>query len=148
MRSGQSTACTSRIHQGRTETNETREEEDLKRNFRKYFGTGILGIGLLLAAGIPAFAKNFGIATLLHDASLHGKPLRAGTYAVEWKTHSPQATVQFSQRFKVSLFAEGRVERRAKKYEQNAVVYDTAPDGSLFISEIRFANSNRVLVFD
>jgi len=120
----------------------------LKRNFRKYFGTGILGMGLLLAAGIPAFAKNSGAVTLLHDASLHGKTLRAGSYAVEWKTHSPQATVQFSQRFKVSLFAEGRVERRAKKYEQNSVVYDTAPDGSLFIIEIRFANSNRVLVFD
>jgi hypothetical protein len=67
---------------------------------------------------------------------------------VEWKTHSPEATVQFSQRFTVNLFAEGRVERRAKKYEQNAVVFDTAPDGSLFIIEIRFANSNKVLVFD
>ena len=67
---------------------------------------------------------------------------------MEWKTHSPQATVQFSQRFKVSLFAAGRVERRAKKYEQNSVVYDTTPDGSLFIIEIRFANSKRVLVFN
>ena len=125
-----------------------REEEHLKRNFRKYFETGILVLGLPLAAGIPALAKNSGTVTLLHDASLRGKPLRAGTYMVEWKTHSPEATVQFSQRFKVALFAEGRVERRARTYEQNSVVYDTAPDGSLFIIEIRFANSNKVLVFD
>ena len=118
------------------------------RNFRKPFKTGILVLGLLLAAGIPALAKNSGTITLLHDATLRGKPLRAGTYMVEWKTHSPEATVQFSQRFAVNLFAEGRVERRPKRYEQNAVVYDTAPDGSLFILEIRFANSNKVLVFD
>jgi len=120
----------------------------LKRNFRKYFETGILVWGLLLAAGAPALATNSGTITLLHDAAVHGKTLRAGTYMVEWKTHSPEATVQFSQRFTVNLFAEGRVERRAKKYEQNAVVFDTAPDGSLFIIEIRFANSKKVLVFD
>jgi len=120
----------------------------LKRNFRKYFKTGILVLGLLLAAGAPALAKNSGSITVLHDAAVHGKILRAGTYMVEWKTHSPEATVQFSQRFKVALFAEGRVERRDRTYEQNSVVYDTAPDGSLSIIEIRFADSNKVLVFD
>jgi len=120
----------------------------LRRNFSKYFETGILVSGLLLAACIPALAINSGTVTLLHDATVHGKPLRAGTYMVEWKTHSPEATVQFSQRFKVALFAEGRIERRARVYEQNSVVYDTAPDGSLFVIEIRFANSNKVLVFE
>jgi len=120
----------------------------MKGNFRKYFETGILALGLLLAAGVPAMAKNSGTVTLLHDAVLHGKTLRAGKYLVEWKTHSPEATVQFSQRFKLALFAEARVERRAKKYEQNSVVYDTAPDGTLSIIEIRFASSNKVLVFD
>ena len=120
----------------------------MKGNFRKCFENGTLVVGLLLAAGIPALAKNSGTVTVLHNASVHGKPLRAGTYMVEWKTHSPEATVQFSQRFMVSLFAEGRVVRRARTYEQNSVVYDTAPDGALFIIEIRFAHTNKVLVFD
>jgi len=120
----------------------------LKRNVRKSFETGILVFGLLLAAGIPALARNLGTVTLLHDAVLHGKSLRAGNYNVEWQTHSPEATVQFSQSFKVALFTEGRVERRPRKYAQNSVVYDTAPDGSLSIIEIRFANSDKVLVFD
>ena len=115
---------------------------------RKYFATGIVSLGLLLAAGIPALAKDSGTVTFLHDAFLHGKALPAGKYSVEWKAHSPEATVQFVQRYKVVLFAEGRIERRAKKYEQNAVVYDTAPDGAQSIIEIRFANSNKVLVFD
>ena len=119
----------------------------MKRNFSKFFATAIPVIGLLLAVGIPLFGENTGTVTLLHNATLHGKTLRAGTYTVEWKTHSPEATVQFSQRY-IAMFAEGRVERRAKKYEENSVVYDTAPDGSRSIIEIRFANSNLVLVFD
>ena len=117
-------------------------------HFRKSFEIGILVFGLLLASGLPASAGNSGTLILLHDAFLRGKNLRAGNYLVEWKTHSPEASVQFSQRFKVALFAEGRVERRVKKYEENSVVYSTAPDGSLSIIEIRFAKSDKVLVFD
>jgi hypothetical protein len=120
----------------------------MKKNIRKCFGTGILSLGLLLAAGIPALAENSGTMTLAHDGILHGKALPAGTYGVEWKTHSPEATVQFVQRYKVVLFTEGRVEKRNKKYECNSVVYDIAADGSRSIIEIRFAGSNKVLVFD
>lgn len=120
----------------------------MKTNIRKCFGTGILSLGLLLAAGIPALAENSGTMTLTHDGILHGKALPAGTYSVEWKTHSPEATVQFVQRHRVVLFTEGRVEKRNKKSECNSVVYDIAADGSRSIIEIRFAGSNKVLVFD
>lgn len=120
----------------------------MKRNIRKYFETGILSLGLLLAAGAPALAENSGTVTLLHDVVVHGKTLRAGKYNVEWKTHSPEASVQFVQRYKVVLFTEGRLEKRPKTYDQNSVVYDTAPDGTMSIIEIRFANSNKVLVFN
>jgi hypothetical protein len=120
----------------------------MKANLKKCFGTGILSLGLLLAAGIPALAENNGTMTLIHDAVVHGKALPAGTYSVEWRTHSPEATVQFAQRYKVVLFAEGRVEKRNKKYECNSVVYELAADGSRSIIEIRFAGSNKVLVFD
>jgi len=120
----------------------------MKRNVRKYFGTGILSLGLLLAAGIPALGSDSGTVTLLHAVVLHGKTLPAGRYNVEWKTHSPEATVQFVQRYKVILDTQGRVEQRAKKYDQNEVVYDTSPDGSMSLIEIRFAHSNKVLVFN
>jgi hypothetical protein len=125
-----------------------REEEGMNRSIRKCFVTGIVVLGLLLAAGIPALASNSGKITLSRNAVLHGKNLPAGKYTVEWKTHSPEATVQFVQRYKVVLFTEGRVEKRDKVYDSNAVVYDVAPDGSMSIIEIRFANSNKVLVFN
>jgi len=120
----------------------------MKESIRKRFGTGALSLVLLLAAGIPALAKNSGIMILDHDVVLHGKALPAGKYVVEWKTHSPEATVQFVQRYRVVLFAEGRVERRHRIYDHDSVVYNEEPDGSRSLMEIRFAGSNKVLVFD
>ena len=120
----------------------------MNRTIRKCFVTGFVALGLLLAAGIPALAGNSAKVVLSHAAVVHGKNLAAGKYTVEWKTHSPEATIQFVQRYKVVLFAEGRVEKRNKPYDSNAVVYDMAPDGSMSIIEIRFAHSNKVLVFD
>ena len=128
--------------------NQTREENRMKESIRKCFGTGALSLVLLLAAGIPALAKNYGTMILDHDIVLHGKALPAGKYVVEWKSHSPEATVQFLQRYRVVLFAEGRVERRHRIYDHDSVVYNEQPDGSKSLIEIRFAGSNKVLVFD
>jgi len=54
--------------------------------------------------------------------------------------------MQFVRRHKVMLTAEGRVEARSKSYEHNEVVYNTAPDGSLSLAEIRFVGPSNVLV--
>ena len=120
----------------------------MKRSIRKCFGTGALSVGLLLAASIPGLAKNSHTVTLGHNAVLSGTSLAAGRYSIRWETHSPEATVQFVQHHKVVLTAEGRVEQRDKKYERNAVVYNTAPDGTMSLLELRFAGSRKVLVFN
>ena len=117
-------------------------------DIRKYLGTSILAAALLLASGIPGLAKNSRTVALTRDAVLNGKTLPAGNYVVQWEAHSPQAVVEFAQRHKVVLSTEGRLEDRGKKYNSNAVVYDTASDGSVTISEIRFAGSSEVLVFN
>jgi len=117
-------------------------------DIRKYLGTSILSVALLLASGIPGFAKNSRTVALNRDAVLSGKTLPAGTYVVQWEAHNPQAAVEFAQRHKVVLSTEGRIEDRGTKYDSNTVVYDTAPDGTSSISEIRFAGSSEVLVFN
>jgi hypothetical protein len=117
-------------------------------DIRKYLGTSILSAALLLACGIPGLAKNSRTVALNRDAVLSGKTLPAGTYVVQWEAHSPQAVVEFAQRHKVVLSTEGKIEDRGKKYDSNTVVYDTAADGSSSISEIRFAGSSEVLVFN
>ena len=117
-------------------------------DIRKYLGTSILSVALLLACGIPGLAKNSRTVALPHDAVLSGKTLPAGNYVVQWEAHSPQAVVEFAQGHKVVLSTEGRIEDRGTKYDSNTVVYDTAPDGTSSISEVRFAGSSEVLVFN
>jgi hypothetical protein len=96
-----------------------------------------------------------------------GTTLPTGQYSVQWETHSPEATVEFVQHHKVVLSTEGRVEERFRGYDRNvvlntgskieertnaydrdAVVYNTAPDGTMSLVEIHFAYSNKVLVFN
>jgi hypothetical protein len=120
----------------------------MEMNIRKFLGTSALSVALLLAAGIPGLAANSGTVTLHHDAVLNGTSLAAGRYSVQWESHSPEATVEFVQHHDVVLSTEARVEQRDKKYDRNAVVYNTAPDGTMSLAEIRFAGSSKVLVFN
>lgn len=120
----------------------------MNTNIRKYLGASFLSVGLLLASAIPGLAANSRNVSLRYDAVLGRTNLSAGKYNVRWETHSPEATVEFSQHHKVVLSTEGKVEVRNKTYDHNEVVYNTAADGSMSLLEIRFAGSNQVLVFN
>jgi hypothetical protein len=115
---------------------------------RKYLGTSILSGALLLAWGIPGFAKNSRTVALTYDVVLSGTTLPAGEYVLQWGAQSPRTTVEFARGHKVVLSTEGRIEDRGKKYPSNMVVYDTASDGTMTINEIRFAGSSEALVFN
>ena len=115
---------------------------------RKYLATSILSAALLLASGISGFAKDSRTVALPHDAVLGGTTLPAGHYTLRWEARSSEATVQFARDKTVVLSTQGRFEDRGKKYDANMVVYQAASDGSMTISEIRFAGSSQVLVFN
>jgi len=135
-------------------------------NITKYIGTSCLSVALVLAAGVSCLAKNSERVTFSHNLVVNGKTLPAGDYTIQWETHSPEATVVFSQHHKVVLSTEGKLFTRDSKYRsmkfQNdsmasagndvlnpaAVVYNTAPDGTRSLVEIHFAGSNKVLVFN
>ena len=120
----------------------------MKTMFGKCLGTSVLFLGLLLASGLPAAAKNSHTIKLDHAVVLQGSNLPAGRYKVEWQTHSPEATVQFLLKHKLVASAEGRVEQRDKTYDADTVVYDLMADGSASLLELRFAGSNKVLVLN
>jgi hypothetical protein len=135
------------------EGNQMEKENRINMNVRKSLGTSVLSVALLLASGIPALAENSRSVTLPHDLVLNGTSLPAGKYTVRWQTHSPEATVEFVRQHnvvhsKVVLSTEGRVEERSKSYDHDAVVYNTASDGTMSLVEIRFARSKNVLVFN
>ena len=147
--------------------NQMKKENRMNVNIRKYLGTSGLSVALLLASGIPALAKNSRTVTFSHDVVLNGTTLPAGQYTVQWETHSSGVTIEFVQRHKVVLTTDGGFVEHSKGYDRNmaastassldgrtiaydrdSVVYNTASDGTMSLVEIRFAYSNKVLVFD
>ena len=117
-------------------------------DMRKLLGTSILSVALLLASGIPGLAKNSRTVALTRDLVLSATTLPAGQYVVRWEAQSLRATVEFARDKRVVLSTQGRIEDRGKKYHSNTVVYQTASDGTSTLSEIRFAGSSEVLVFN
>jgi hypothetical protein len=135
-------------------------------NFTKYIGTPVLSAALVLATGVSCLAKNSEGVTFSRNVVVNGTNLPAGHYTVRWDDHNPGASVVFSQHRKVVLSTDGTVLTRkgnyrsmtlvtpdkasegANVYDPLAVVYNTAPDGTMSLVEIRFATSNKVLVFN
>ena len=123
----------------------------MNMKIRKCLGTSVLSVALFLASGIPALANSSeGSRTVkfVYGFVLNGTTIPAGKCSVRWQTHSPEATVEFVRHHEVLLSAEGKVEKRSKAYDRNAVVYDTASDGTMSLVEIRFAGSDKVLVLN
>jgi hypothetical protein len=136
-------------------------------NLMKHLGTSALSVALLLAAGIPALAKDSRTVTFAHDVVVNGTSLPAGQYSIRWENHSSGTTIEFVQHHKVVFTTEAGFEERSKGYERNmavnatgslegttnaydrdAVVYNTASDGTVSLVEIHFADSNKRLVFN
>jgi len=115
---------------------------------RRYFAIFVISVVLVLAYGIPGFAKNSRNVAIEHAVVVSGTTLPAGQYAVRWEAQSAQANVQFVKDKKVVASAQCKFEDRGKKYDSSTVIYATNPDGSNTISEIRFAGSSEVLVFN
>ena len=115
---------------------------------RMCLGTLILSVALLLAASIPGLAKKSRTVALTRDVVLNGTNLPAGQYVIRWEAHRLRATVEFVRGEKVVLSTQCTFEDRRKKYLFDSVLYDTASDRTMTISEIRFAGSSEVLVVE
>jgi hypothetical protein len=113
-----------------------------------YLGTLILPTALLLAAGVPGFAKNSRTVVLTRDVVLGGTTLPAGLYVIRWEAHRPSATVEFVRDKKVVLSTPCTFEERGEKYAYDSVVYGGTTNGAMTIREIRFAESSEVLVVE
>ena len=114
----------------------------------KTLSVTIVAMAFFVAAGAAAKPKDSRNVVLHSDATVAGAHLASGTYIVQWQTHSPQATVSFSQGSKVVATAEGKVVDSGRKYLSNAVVYDETADGARVIRELRFRGSSEVIEFN
>lgn len=102
---------------------------------------------LSLTSGV-AFARYRPTLTVTSEMSLKGTPIPPGTYKLSWEEHGSHVTVTFTKGSKVVATAEGRLVDRDLKYNRNAVVCKTDPDGTRVLVEIRLGNEKKVILFD
>ena len=121
-------------------------KKENQMNIRKYLGTSVLSVALLLACGVTSLAGKSQTVTFHNDIVVNGTTLSAGKFVVRWGTDSPEATVEFVQHHKVVVSAQGRVEQRSKPYDRDSVLSNTNSDGTKSLVEIRSAYSNKVLI--
>src|SRR5580692_6025905 len=95
------------------------------------------------AFGTPNNEKTF---TFASDVSLNGTMLPAGYYDIRWVSHSPEATVTFTQGGHMVATSMGKWVDRGAKYKADAAVDTNNADGSHTLKELRFAGQKQVLV--
>jgi hypothetical protein len=104
---------------------------------------------LFLLMSLPAFANNSRIFhTLDSVVTAGGTTIPAGVYDVTYESQSPTATVTFRQGKRVVATVDGKWVDRDVKYNNDAIVYNTHPDGTRTLIEIRFAGRKQALVLD
>ncbi len=114
----------------------------------KFLGASILVLAFVMLASALAAARNSKDVKITHDTILHGTHLTEGNYKVQWENHSPDVSVTFKRGGEVILTTDAKVEERSRKYSRNQVIFRTADDGAETITEIRFAGSSQVLLFE
>jgi hypothetical protein len=120
----------------------------MEMTLKKTWQFTLIALAFTIAVGAQAKTKVTTTISLNHDATVAGAHLASGKYIVQWQTHSPEATVTFSQGKKVVATAEGKVVDRGTKYGSDEVMYDQTADGARVVQEIRFKGSSEVIVFN
>jgi hypothetical protein len=101
---------------------------------------------MLLGPNASATPNNEKTFTFASDVSLNGTMLPAGYYDIRWVSHSPEATVTFTQGGHMVATSMGKWVDRGAKYKADAAVYTNNADGSHTLKELRFAGQKQVLV--
>ncbi len=110
-----------------------------------------LALAVAFLMCLPAVAKNKdrGSAnlTISHAVTVGGVQLHEGPYKVTWEHHSPGLTVSFSQHKQEVASATAQMVERPVTYASDSVLYNTNPDGSYTLLEIRIGGTNQAIVF-
>lgn len=102
---------------------------------------------LLSAVSLQAARNKTQSVFVPYAGTVAGAHLKSGQYHVKFETDGTTAKLTFVLNRKVIATVEGKVVNHADEYSTNQVLYDTKPDGSRTITEIRFANPNQAIVF-
>lgn len=113
----------------------------------KILGVSFFALILLSAVSLEAARTKSQTVLVPYDGTVAGHHLASGEYHVKCETSGADAKLTFVLGRKVVATVEGQIVNRSQQYSTNEVVYDTKPDGTRAIVEIRFAKANQIIVF-
>ena len=116
---------------------------------RKIFIVSVAFLILLAVAPIIAAEKGSGRFVVPRTLVVAGTEIKEGEYDVNWVSHSPEATVEFtpigkSQGVKV----RGKIEEVNDKFDSNSIGIAKDPAGRGVIKELQFGGKKMKIVFE
>ena len=112
--------------------------------YRKLRGILLSSLAAMLFLAGSTLATTFNVP---YAGKMGTTLLEAGRYKITWEENSPELTVTVAKGKTVVATVKGRLESRSTKYPRNMVVYNTNPDGSQTIMELRIGGTSTAIVF-
>ena len=107
----------------------------------------VTALGVVLAANTEARGAEVHYLKLTRPMVLGGVDLRAAVYTVQWKLQGTRATVTFSRKGRVVATVQGECATFDRSVPNDTLYFSKDPDGFLAISALRFASTNKGIVF-
>ncbi len=114
---------------------------------RKMLAVAFSTAVLLSAVSLQAARSKTQSVYVPYAGTVAGTHLNSGQYRVKCETDGTTAKLTFVLNRKVVATVEGKVVNHSDEYSTNQVLYDTRPDGTPAITEIRFARPNQAITF-
>lgn len=114
---------------------------------RKMLAVTFCTAALLSAVNLQAARSKTQNVFVPFAGTVAGTHLASGQYHVKCETSGATAKLTFVLNRKVIATVEGKVVNRSEHYSMNQVIYNTKPDGTRTITEIRFTHPDQAIVF-
>lgn len=99
---------------------------------------------IVLTVG-SAFAANKGSMDLQNTTNVAGKQLSSGSYSVRWEGTGDQVQLKIYRGKNEVLSTSAHVVKVSNPSQNDSIVVDANPDGTVTLSQIRFAGKSFAL---
>ena len=113
----------------------------------KIMGLTVTALGLLVAGNSDVRGAEALYLKLTRPMVVAGVDLRAAVYNVQWDLEGTRATVRFSRKGRVVATVRGESATFDRSVFNDTLYFSKDPDGSLVIRALRFASTNKGIVF-
>jgi len=113
----------------------------------KILGLTVTALGLLFAGNTEVRGAEAHYLKLTRHMVVAGVDLQAAVYNVQWDLKGTRATVTFSRKGRVVATVQGGCATFDRSVPNDTLYFSKDPDGFLAISALRFASTNKGIVF-